>query len=75
MLNISICQNRSGNVASKRFNACYTSGLPYLGLDGDRSIGNGNSLSIATTYQAMSVPSTEPSFQAYSAKTTPCYHC
>ena len=60
--------------ASKWSNACFSSELPSIKLDGDRSIVNGNYVSIANTDQEISVPSTGPAFQAYSANNTPCNH-
>ena len=47
---------------------------PPLDLAGDRSIGNGNSLPISTTYLATSIPYTGPEFQSYSANNTPFNH-
>ena len=71
MLNNSICINTSGDVDSNLSKACRTSEVPSLDLAGYISIVNGNSLTIATTDQAISVPSTGPSFQAYSEKNKP----
>ena len=53
MLNNSLCINISGDAASKWYKACFTSKVPSFNLDGDSSKGNGNTLRIATTDQAM----------------------
>ena len=82
ILNSSPCLNRSGDEASKWYKACYyyevtpleRSGVTPLDLSGDRSIGNENYLTIATTNQEISVPPTGPEFQAYRAKNAPCNH-
>ena len=66
--------NRSGDAASKLYKAVYPYGVLSLILSGDGSIVNGKSLSMATTDQAMSVPSIGSTFQAYSAKNTPYNH-
>ena len=72
ILNISICINRSGDPFSKLYTDSFPSEVPSLDLSGDRSIRNGKSLTIATTDQAISVPSTGPAYQYYNAKNTPC---
>ena len=74
MLNNYICLNIIGDAASKWSNACCHYEVPFLNLAGDSSIGNGNSLPIATTDKSISVLSTGPAFQAYSAKNTPWKH-
>ena len=74
MLNNCLCLNRSGDEASKWYKACCPYELPYLHFAGDRSIGNSNSMLIATTDWSMPVPYTRPAFQSYSAKNTPCNH-
>ena len=74
MLNNYMCLNIIGDAASKWSNACCPYEVPCLNLAGDSSIGNGNSLPIATTDKAMSVVSTGPAFPAYSAKDTPWNH-
>ena len=74
MLNKSFCLNISGDAASKWSKYCCTSEVPSLDLDGDRSIGNGNSLPMATTDKVMSVPSTGTEFQTDSANNTHFNH-
>ena len=74
LLNTSIYLNRSRDADSNWLKDCCTSEIPSLDLADDRSIGYGNSLPIDTTYREMSVPSTGPAFQAYSANNTPYNH-
>ena len=74
MLNNYLCLNMSGDAASKLTNDCCLSEVPPLNIAGDRSIGNGNYLPIATTDWSMSVPSTGTTLKVYSAKNTPCNH-
>ena len=74
MLNSSIFLYRIGYTASKWSNACYNSEVPSLELSGESSILNGNSLPMATTDKAISVPSTCTTFKFYSAKNTPWNH-
>ena len=71
MLNNYICLNIIGDAASKWSNACFPYEVHFLNLAGDRSIGTGKSLPIATTDKAMSVLSIGPAFQAYSVNNTP----
>ena len=72
--NSSLCLNRCGYAASKLFKAWCPSEVTSLDLSGDSSIGNENSLFMATTDKLMSVPSTGPAFQAYNSNHTPWNH-
>ena len=74
MLNNSICLNISRYTASEWSTDFFPSKVPYLNLDGYRSIGNGNSMPIATSDRAMSVMYNGPAFQAYSENNTPFDH-
>ena len=71
MLKNYLCLNRSGDAPSEGSKDFCSSELPSLNLAGDRSIGNGNSLPIATTDCAMPVPSTGTELQAYSENIMP----
>ena len=55
MLNISLYLNIIRDAASKWYKACCPSELPSLDLDSERYIGNGKSLTIASTNREMSV--------------------
>ena len=74
MLNISICLNRYGYESSRWSKDCCTFELPSLYLAGERSVVNGNYLTISTNDQEMPVPSTSTALQVCSVKNTPCIY-
>ena len=56
ILNISLFINRGSDAASKRYMDFCSYELPSLDHSDEILIGNGNSLPISSTYQAMHVP-------------------